>query len=108
MRLWKRLCVLALAGVGLSLASCSSTGFAGSIYMSPDSDGKRTQTNFYEDSAETPSIFVIVPIVSGRNDESLVVSIRVKDVFGQKVSSVYKPFVIAQVAPGVTPKPTNI
>lgn len=108
MRLWKRLCVLSLAGVGLSLASCSSTGFAGSIYMSPDEDGKRVQTNFYEDTAETPSINIIVPIVSGRNDESLVVSIRVKDVFGQRVSSVYKPFVIAQLAPGVQTTPSNI
>lgn len=108
MRVWKRLCCLSLAGLGLSLASCSSTGFAGSIYMSPDQDGKRTQTAFYEDSQETPQIFIIVPIVSGKNDESLVVSIKVKDVFNQPVSSVYKPFVIAQIAPGVQKSPTNI
>ena len=76
--------------------------------MSPDQDGKRIQTNFFEDSAETPAIYAIIPIVSGRNDESLVVSVKVKDVFGQPVSSVYKPFVIAQLAPGVQGKPLNV
>ncbi len=108
MRVWKRLCCVSLAGVGLSLASCSSTGFAGSIYMSPDQTGNRTQTVFYEDSAETPAIYAIIPIVSGKSDESLVVTLKVKDVFGHPVSSVYKPFLIAQIAPGLASKPTNI
>ncbi|MGH7280364.1 MAG: hypothetical protein ACRELY_02485 [Polyangiaceae bacterium] len=107
MRVWKRLCCLSLAGAGLSLASCSSTGFAGHIYMSPDQDGKRTQSYFYQDAAETPAIYAIIPMVSGKDDESLDVSVRIKSLFGKAVT-VYKPFTIAQLAPGVQTRPTNL
>jgi hypothetical protein len=93
----------------LTLASCSSTGFAGAAYMSPDSDGKRTETAFYSDYAETASFFFVVPIVSGRNDETLNIYIKVKSIFGEDVSSTFKnPILVTSQAPGVNPKPTNV
>lgn len=108
LRALKHLAVLSFAGAGLALASCSSTGFAGSVYMSPDQDGKRTETVFFEDAQETPAIYFIVPIVSGKNDESLNITLRVKSVFGVDVTKIYKPFLVASLAPGVQNKPTNI
>ena len=100
-RFAKRLALLAFAGVGLLLASCSSTGFAGSMYTSPDNDGKRTETVFYSDYAETPGIYVVVPIVSGRNDETLTISVQVFDVLGTDVRAEFpNPLVVSQQAPG--------
>lgn len=101
-RLAKRVALLALCGVGLSLASCSSTGFAGDMYTSPDTDGKRTQSVFFSDYAESPAIYIIIPIVSGKNDETLTVSVKVFDVLGTNVEKTFPdPIIIAQGAPGI-------
>jgi hypothetical protein len=108
-RLAKRVALLAFCSVGLSLASCSSTGFAGAMFTSPDTDGKRTQSVFFSDYAESPAIYVIIPIVSGRNDETLTVSVKVFDVLGKNVEATFpNPIIISQQAPGVQNKPTNI
>jgi hypothetical protein len=108
-RLAKRIALLALSGVGLSLASCSSTGFAGAVYTSPDSDGKRTQTVFFSDYAESPGIYFVVPIVSGKNDETLTVSVKVFDVLGTNVEGTFpNPIIVSQQAPGVQEKPSNV
>src|ERR1700689_2161190 len=108
-RLLKRVALLTFCGVGLSLASCASTGFAGAVYMSPDSDGKRTETEFYSDYTDTPSFYFIIPIVSGRNDETLNVYIKVKSIYGEDVTSIFpKPILIISDAPGVQQKPSNV
>jgi hypothetical protein len=108
-RILKRVALLTFCGVGLTLASCSSTGFAGSVYMSPDSDGKRTETDFYSDYTDTPSFFFVVPIVSGRNDETLNIYVKVKSIFGEDVTGTFKtPILVTSSAPGVQTKPSNV
>jgi hypothetical protein len=96
----------------MSLASCSSTGFAGTMYTSPDQDGKRSETVFFSDYAESPAIFVVIPIVSGRNDETLTVAVKVFDVLGtpaaQTEQTFPNPLIVSQQAPGVLDKPSNI
>lgn len=93
----------------MSLASCSSTGFAGTLYTSPDEDGKRAETVFFSDYAESPGIYFVVPIVSGRNDETLTVSVKVFDVLGTNVEKTFpNPIIVSQQAPGVETKPTNV
>ncbi|HEX7667600.1 MAG TPA: hypothetical protein VF407_23870, partial [Polyangiaceae bacterium] len=105
-RALKRIAVLALVGTGLGLSSCASNGFAGDIYMSPDSDGKRTQTNFFSDYVETPAIYAIVPIVSGRKDYTLTVSVKVKSIGKDAVD--FPPIVVYQDDPGVATSVTDI
>ncbi|MEO7112451.1 MAG: hypothetical protein ABI183_18550 [Polyangiaceae bacterium] len=112
-RLAKRVALLAFCGVGLSLASCSSTGFAGDIYTSPDNDGKRTQSVFFSDYVESPMIYAVIPIVSGRKDETLTISVKVFDVLGTDVTAkgtntFPDPIVIAQIAPGVQTSKNNV
>ena len=107
-RIAKRVALLALIGTGLSLVSCSSTGFAGAAFTSPDSDGKRTQTVFFADYQESPQIFCVIPLVSGKNDETLTVAVKVFDVLGKNVQATFpEPIIISQTAPGVVTKPAN-
>ena len=107
-RFAKRAALLALTGVGLTLASCSSTGFAGSVYMSEDQDGKRNESVFYADYAETKAIYFVVPIVSGKKDESLNTYVLVRQIFGENVpngSPIYAPILVTSTAPGVQATP---
>ncbi|MEO6418523.1 MAG: hypothetical protein ABIP39_03910, partial [Polyangiaceae bacterium] len=64
--------LLAAAAVSLvTLASCASTGIS-DLYMSPDTDGARTQSVFF---AGEP-VSCILKMNSGRSDETLLVSFR--------------------------------
>ncbi|MEO8801335.1 MAG: hypothetical protein ABI551_25825 [Polyangiaceae bacterium] len=98
-RALKRIAVLGLVGTGLTLSSCASNGFAGDIYMSPDNDGQRTQTNFFSDYVETPAIYVIIPYVSGRKDFTLTASVKVRSIGKDQVD--FPPIIVYQDDPGV-------
>lgn len=105
-RALKRIAVLGLVGTGLSLSSCASNGFAGDIYMSPDTDGKRTQTNFFADYVESPAIYAIIPIVSGRADYTLTASVQVRSIGKDKVD--FPPIVVYQDDPGLAQTKTDV
>ncbi len=105
-RALKRIAVLGLVGTGLSLSSCASNGFAGDIYMSPDDDGKRTQTNFFSDYVESPAIYVIIPIVSGRKDYTLTATVKVRSIGKDPVD--FPPILVYQDDPGLAQTKTEV
>jgi hypothetical protein len=97
-------CVALSLAAAVALAGCGGeeVGIRGSIYMSPDSDGKTNADVFYSDYATTPAIYIIVPVVTDSRDDVVSVAIKVRDVDGLDMhDTAPDPILVATFRPGV-------